>query len=267
MRALRRRLVPVLLVVGLLMPAAVPVAASTPDELAAAAEATLAALNAERTKRGLVALRADSRLMAMAQERSDYQASTGQMSHKHIDGTNVFDLIASRGITWYGAGEIVAWNTWPGFGDSGAVAIKGWLGSSTHRSILLSSGYNYIGLAVATDEAGGRYWTGIFLKGPDRTKPWAKYESASKRVVDSTRYRVTLRWSGADRKLQVLTAGIRYYEVQRRRAGGTWRSYGTTSNKYMTVTWKRGTSYEIRIRARDRAGNWSPWHTVPAIRT
>lgn len=260
---LRRLLLPALLAVALVLPAAVPAAATEgPSDLGPAETATLKALNAERTKRGLVALRVDTRLMAIAGERSAHQAATQKMSHTHAGGKSVFDLISAAGITWYGAGEIIAWNTWPDPVDSGAAAISGWLGSSSHRAIMLSTSYNYIGLRVALDADGAKYWTGIVMKGPDRTQPWAKNGTQSRQTVDATRVRMTMRWSGNDTRLQVLTSGLRYFEAQRRSAGGTWRSYGTTTNTYVRAVWTRGRTYEFRVRARDRAGNWGSWHTV-----
>ena len=138
-------------------------------------------MNYERTKRGLVALRLDTRLAAIARDRSEYQARTGDADHTQ-GSRNVFDFIQSAGIKWYAAGEIIAQNRYyPSVEDSAAAAIKGWLGSSTHRSIMLSKGYNYVGFGYAMNpDNQRRYWTGVFLKGPDRTAPVAQFEGVSK---------------------------------------------------------------------------------------
>ena len=29
-----------------------------------------------------------------------------------------------------------------------------------------------------------------------------------------------------------------------------------------TITWTRGKTYEVRVRARDKAGNWGGWRTL-----
>ncbi len=174
-----RRLVPLLIGLALILPAVVPApaAASSSD-----AEAMiLKKMNYERTKRGLVALRLDTRLAAIARDRSEYQARTGDADHTQ-GSRNVFDFIQSAGIKWYAAGEIIAQNRYyPSVEDSAAAAIKGWLGSSTHRSIMLSKGYNYVGFGYAMNpDNQRRYWTGVFLKGPDRTAPVAQIEGVSK---------------------------------------------------------------------------------------
>jgi hypothetical protein len=220
-------------------------------------------MNYERTKRGLVALRLDTRLAAIARDRSEYQARTGDADHTQ-GSKNVFDFINAAGIKWYAAGEIIAQNRYyPSVEDSAATAIKGWLGSSTHRSILLSKGYNYVGFGYAMNpDNQRRYWTGVFMKGPDRTAPVAQIEGVSKRASSGGYVAVKVRWSGADRRLQVLTSGLRYFQVQRRRVGGTWRSWPTTTNTEKTIHWYPGTDREIRVRSRDRAGNWSKWDTV-----
>ena len=102
----------------------------------------------------------------------------------------------------------------------------------------------------------------MFIKGPDRTGAWSKLYSPIKQVYSSTRTRVTFRWAGGDTKLQVLTSGLRYYEIQRRVAGGVWASYGATKATSLTTSWARGNTYEFRVRALDWAGNWSGWKTV-----
>jgi len=252
-----RRLLPLLIGLAIILPAVVPApaAASSSD-----AEAMiLKKMNYERTKRGLVALRLDTRLAAIARDRSEYQARTGDADHTQ-GSKNVFDFIQSAGIKWFGAGEIIAQNRYyPSVQDSAAAAIKGWLGSSTHRSIMLSKGYNYVGFGYAMNpDNQRRYWTGVFLKGPDRTAPVAQFEGVSK--SSSGGYvAIKFRWSGADRRLQVLTSGLRYYHVQRRAAGGTWKSWSYTTATSRTVRYYPGKDREFRVRSRDKAGNWSNW--------
>src|SRR4029079_15186667 len=174
-----RRLVPLLIGLALILPAVVPApaAASSSD-----AEAMiLKKMNYERTKGGRVSLRLDTRLAAIARDRSEYQARTGDADHTQ-GSRNVFDFIQSAGIKWYAAGEIIAQNRYyPSVADSAAAAIKGWLGSSTHRSIMLSKGYNYVAFGYAMNpDNQRRYWTGVFLKGPDRTAPVAQFVGVSK---------------------------------------------------------------------------------------
>jgi hypothetical protein len=224
---------------------------------------TLDLINAQRTARGLVAVRLDSRLAAIARGRAAYMARTGDFDHVQSGGVTVFDLIAARRIAWYGAGEIIAWNTAAEAGDSASMAVRQWMSSPTHKAIIISKAYNYAAFGMAVSATTGRrYYAGVFLKGPDRTGAWAKVTSVTTAPVDALRARVQLRWAGSDTRLQVLTAGFRYFEIQRRSPGGAWRSYGTTTSTSATRTWTQGMTYEFRVRARDRAGNWGPWRTI-----
>jgi uncharacterized protein YkwD len=248
------------LAIGLL-PVATAAASGIPESTIAAAERSMLDLtNSRRSQAGLVALRADTRLYELARERAAYMAETERFSHTQSDGTDVFDLITDRGITWYGAGEIIAWNTAADLDYSASFAVSGWMGSPPHKSILLSSGYNYVGFGLAiSPSTGKRYWAGVYMKGPDRTGAYAKLGTVSSTVVDARSAKVKATWSGKDVRLQVLTSGFRYYQVQMRLAGGNWNNYGTTTATSFTRTWTRGRTYDIRVRSRDKAGNWGGW--------
>ncbi len=164
-------------------------------------------------------------------------------------------------ITWFSAGEIIAWNNYPTEYTTGE-AISAWMASPSHHDIMVSTGYNYVGFGAAVSATGKRYYAGLFVREPDQTGAWAKFGTISKRSVDHLHERVTIRWSGGDRRLQVLTAGLRYYQVQRRRVGGTWHSWRVTTSTSRTITWLKTYDREVRVRARDKAGNWGPWQTV-----
>ena len=251
------------LAVGLVPVAAASASAPSASAIAAAEKDAFNLTNARRTNAGLVTLKADPRLSALARERAAYMAKTERFSHTQADGTNVFDLMSARGITWYGAGEIIAWNTAAALDYSASFAVKAWMDSPGHRSIIMSKGYNYVGFGLAISPTSGkRYWAGVYLKGPDRTGAWAKVSTVSKSVVSATSSKVTVKWTGADKKLQVLTSGLRYYQVQKRSDGGAWTNYGTMTATTFSKTWSRGHVYDVRIRARDKAGNWGAWETV-----
>jgi uncharacterized protein YkwD len=217
--------------------------------------------NEKRRAVGLVALRIDPDLMAIARVRAEVMAANDVMSHAEPDGRKVFDRLNDAGITWYGAGEIIAWNNYPAQYSS-AVAFQGWLDSPPHHAIIVSDGYNYVGYGAAISATGKRYYAGVFVKEPDETGAIARFGTISKRSVDRSHTRVTIRWSGGDPRLQVMTAGLRYYQVQRRRVGGAWHSWGVTTATSKTVTWLKAYDRQVRVRARDRAGNWGPWKVV-----
>jgi uncharacterized protein YkwD len=268
MRSPARRFLPFVLSATLLAVLS-PVATSAADTSLTSAVMldtelqTLDLINAQRTVRGLIAVRRDTRIADIARSRAAYMARTGDFDHVQSGGVTVFDLIAARRITWYGAGEIIAWNTAAAPGDSAAMAVRQWMSSPTHKAIIISKAYNYAAFGMAVSATTGRrYFAGVFLKGPDRTGAWARVTSVTTAPVDAVRARVQLNWAGSDTRLQVLTAGFRYFEIQRRSPGGSWVSYGTTTSTSATRLWTQGLTYEFRVRARDRAGNWGAWRTT-----
>ena len=261
-----RRLVPLLLAGLLLVPLAGPVAAVVvePTDAAAMTQAGLDLVdltNRQRTPLGLIGLRLDPRLMAIARDRAEVMAINDVMSHTEPDGRNVFDRLNGAGVTWYGAGEIIAWNDYPAESATTAV-IQAWMASPGHHAIMVSADYNYVGFGAAMSTTGRRYYAGVFVKAPDHTGPWSRFRAISTQRVDAYHKRVTIRWTGGDTRLQVLTAGLRYFQVQRRYAGGGWYSWATTTATSRVVTWTRGRTYEVRVRARDRAGNWGSWRAI-----
>jgi uncharacterized protein YkwD len=263
MPASPRRFLPLLFAAALLLPAAAPVAAGEDTAVATAEAAALAYANKERTARGLVPLRLDSRLQEIAHGRAVTMASEDELSHDQADGNNVFDLLSEAAITRYRAGEIIAWNTSSDYVASAKGAIGQWINSSGHRAILLGRDYNYVAFGFAVSpNSGRRYWAGVFIKGPDRSGAWSKLYAPLKESYSSTRTKVKFRWTGDDTRLQVLTSGLRYYQIQRRLAGGDWVSYGATKATSLTTSWARGYTYEFRVRAVDWAGNWGGWKTV-----
>jgi uncharacterized protein YkwD len=228
------------------------------------ARADLASLvNSQRAAQGLVALQLDPRAMAIAQSRAETLAATDLLSHTGPDGRTVFDAIRASGINWYGAGEVLVWNNYPTEADSTAQAVTAWLGSPVHRSIILSTGYNYVGFGAAVSPASGnRYYAGVLLKASDETGAWTKTGASSVQVLDGNEARVTVTWTGADTRLQVLTAGLRDFEVQHRVVGGAWQSFGVTTRTSLVVAVARGKVHEFRVRARDKAGNRGAWSSV-----
>ena len=245
-----------------------PAVAASPGsfDLATLAQARtdLATLvNDERDGQGLVALRLDPEAMAIAEQRAETMAAMDVLSHTGPDGRTVFDAITAAGIPWFAAGEVLVWNNYPAEPESTGQAVSAWLDSPSHRSIILSSDYNYAGFGAAvSSKTGNRYYSGILLKRPDKTGGWTKAGPASLEVLDATSVRVTIRWTGSDTRLQVLTAGLRDFEVQRRVGAGSWRSLGLTTHTSLSVIVTRGRAHEFRVRLRDKAGNRGAWSSV-----
>jgi hypothetical protein len=220
------------------------------------------ALNVDRTTRGLVPVRIDSRLMAIARARSADMVAKNYFSHTQPDGRNVFDILTAQKITWYNAGEIIAWNNYPTLETSVPAANNQWLNSPSHKAIVVSTSFNYVGVGLALDAStGNKMWTAVYMKGPDRTG--AKATTAKPTVAAGTTAgtrRVTVAWTGADVPLQVLTSGFHSYQVQRRADGGAWTTvWSSTTLKSMTLNLAASHTYEFRVAARDKAGNWGAW--------
>ena len=257
-----------LLAAGLLGVFAAPSTVAAADLTVAQAErAMVDQLNADRKAVGLVPLQIDTRLMAIARARSVDMATKNYFSHTPPDGRNVFALIDAAKIAWYSAGEIIAWNTYPTLETSIQAANNGWLNSPGHKKLIVSSSFNYLGVGLAVDASSGKkYWTTVFIKGPDRTGARAKAATPSVTAGStSATKKVTVTWSGADVPLQVLTSGFHSYAVQRRVDGGAWATVWTsTTAKSLTLQLASNHTYEFRVAARDKAGNWGSWSTVKA---
>jgi uncharacterized protein YkwD len=253
--------------------AAQPTAAQPAAAVASAADLSLAAaesslvlmINADRAAAGLRPLRVDARLSAIASERSASMAAAGRLSHVQSDGRTMVDLIKANDITWYAAGETIGWNNYPSLRDSTSVVNRGWMNSVEHAAIIRSTAYNYLGVGLSLTARGTRYWTAIFLRGPDRTAPWAKMlaPTAGSNATLASRRRVILvtwSWTGDDRPLAALSSGLRSFEVQRRIDGGPWVSVWTsTTSRVWSSSVSVGHRVQIRVRARDRVGNVGAW--------
>jgi hypothetical protein len=198
-------------------------------------------------------------------------AASGQLSHVQADGRTAVDLVRAAGIAWYAVGETIGWNNYPGLASSLNVVNTGWLSSPEHAAIIRSTDYNYLGVGLAVTARGDRYWTVIFLRGPDRTPPWAKMLApapgsyailASRRTVRL----VTWTWTGNDSPLATLMSGLRSFEVQRRVDGGAWASVWTsTTRRSWSTSVGLGHRVQVRVRGCDRAGNVGPWSSAVGL--
>lgn len=120
------------------------------------------AINAERASAGLSALALDPALQGLARERSQDMASRGYFSHTTPEGRSVFDLMTERGISFGWAGENLARNNYPD-AESAQVAIRDLMASSAHRANILHLNYTTIGVGLASDSSGMKYFTMIFV--------------------------------------------------------------------------------------------------------
>ena len=120
------------------------------------------AINSERTQRGLPALAAHGCVVYVAQLRSDDMASRGYFSHTSPEGETAFTLLDRYGVPHGWAGENLARNNYPD-DESVGVAIGALMASDGHRANILSGNYAHLGVAVAFDGAGMKYYTMVFI--------------------------------------------------------------------------------------------------------
>jgi uncharacterized protein YkwD len=250
-----------LIAVGIVGPATASAVDVASSATISANESTMVTLlNKDRAAHGLVAVRSDSRLMAIARARSTDMASKGYFSHTQPDGRNIFDILSGDGIAWYAAGENIAWNTYS-MSSTTSAANNQWMNSPGHRAIILSSNYNYVGVGLTQASNGRYYWTAVFMKGPDRTGARASIGSARVTTGPTTATRrARISWTGADIRLQVLTAGFHYFTVERSVDGGAFtRIWSATTLSAGTFTVALGHRTEFRISAVDKKGNRGTW--------
>ena len=225
-------------------------AASTADTME---ELLLALINDARADLHLKPLRLHSGLVDFAGDRAASQASSGLMKHLSCLPCS----LNSRGIQWYGAGEVLAYTTYPRGAQAAESIFNGWKGSHDHWVLLTSSKYNYIGLGVAYRSSEHKtFAAGLLSESSDRTKPSAKVSGWSRSGTT-----VAWSWTGADAALQTHTAGLKSYDVQYRVGSGSWSTLrsGTTTKSVSLSGRAHGHWYGLRVRARDKAGNVSSY--------
>ena len=120
------------------------------------------AINAERAQYGMGSLGADGCATYVAQLRSDDMASRDYFSHSSPEGATAFSLLDAYGVPHGWAGENLARNNYPDT-ETVAVAIRDLMASEGHRANILSGNYSALGVAVAFDGAGMKYFTMVFI--------------------------------------------------------------------------------------------------------
>jgi hypothetical protein len=147
-----------------LMLFSLPVAAQDADPVVA----WQIAVNQARLGEGLAPYGFSSPLTAAAQRHADDVATNGFADpgdvHLGSDGTHEQQRAAEAGYaawTWNSGELVVDENMWSGHGTV-EDAMAFFLGSTVHRSNILSSMYREIGIGVATDTAGRSYYVLVF---------------------------------------------------------------------------------------------------------
>jgi uncharacterized protein YkwD len=114
--------------------------------LAKASAGVLCLVNAERTARGIPAVRASSKLAVAARGHSDDMVASKALTHSGSDGTDVYQRATSAGYRWRALAEAIAWGA-----ARRAMPVRlvaQFMRSSEHRSILLDPVYRDLGVGL-----------------------------------------------------------------------------------------------------------------------
>jgi uncharacterized protein YkwD len=214
-------------------------------------------INQARVAEGKAALGWDSRLADVAQWRSDYQVEHG---FGHMSSWDpILQRMTAAGINYDAYGEVLVLGTPRTPMASAEEAVAAWRASTVHWDWLSSSQFNYLALGVATDANGWYYWTGLLMHVPETAPPapnpvTAQITGSQLGVKVDGKRLVTVSWSGEN---------ATRFKLQKRVGSGAWRSvtdWTRMTTKSMNL--RAGRTYSFRVRARDVAGNRSPWSEV-----
>jgi uncharacterized YkwD family protein len=111
--------------------------------------------NAQRSKNGLPALKADTQLNGVAQKKSLDMQQKNYFSHTSPTYGSPFDMMRDFGVTYKSAGENIAQGQ-----RTPQEVVTAWMNSEGHRKNILSSNFTHIGVGY---EGTGKHWTQMFI--------------------------------------------------------------------------------------------------------
>ncbi len=152
------------------------------NSYSSASERELQALtNQARASAGRRSLVWDSALASIARWRSKDMIQRGYFSHDIPGGGKVFDVMTARGYCYRIAGENIGWNNYPD--DVATAQIQAmFMASSGHRSNILGTAWDHIGIGAYKAADGRKMWTVLFADrcGGTASKPKPKPKPAAK---------------------------------------------------------------------------------------
>jgi len=244
-----------------ILPAATLGATEPPREVKQAEWKVLGLMNHYRASRGLAPLRMAQQVRRVARDRSRDMRNKNYFAHGSPSGQSAGTMMHSRGIRHWGWGENIGRISFLGWDKTTRGMFEGWQGSSGHNRLLLTRDYNYVGVGIAKG-GNAAYYTIVFVRQPDHTAPKSGMVASSTGLSvasgSGSTKAVTIRWWGADRKLQKYTSGMKGFTVQKRTSSG-WRTLKrNTKQRVMTLNLREGT-HKFRVRAVDKRGNKGSW--------
>ena len=105
----------------------------------------------------------DLRLRTAARYKSVDMAYHGYFAHAYPDGRRTWDFYPRAGIGYSRAAEILAWNTYPD-NDAAKGAFSQFMGSTSHRGVILSCTYTRFGAGAFKAANGKRYFSVEFVR-------------------------------------------------------------------------------------------------------
>ena len=113
-------------------------------------------VNEQRSAAGCGDVTVDDRLAAAAEGHSRDMADNGYFDHTSLDGRDFGRRAAEHGYDW-AIGENIAAGQ-----RTVQEVMDAWMNSDGHRANILNCDARAIGLGIADDGAGTRYWTQLF---------------------------------------------------------------------------------------------------------
>ena len=140
-----------------------PASASCPTaSMSGPALALFDSINRERLQRGLAALAADACLTGIARHRSEDMAARHYFAHSSPEGETSQGLLRGYAVPFDWFAENLAMNDYPA-GQSVQIVIRDLMASAPHRANVLGPNYSRLGVGEATDGAGMKYYTMLFI--------------------------------------------------------------------------------------------------------
>ena len=136
-------------------PAAPAAPAPATGDVAQFVQQVIDLTNAQRSKNGLPALKADSQLNGVAQKKSVDMAQNNYFSHTSPTYGSPFDMMRDFGVTYKSAGENIAQGQ-----RTPQEVVTAWMNSEGHRKNILSANFTHIGVGY---EKSGNHWTQMFI--------------------------------------------------------------------------------------------------------
>lgn len=127
-------------------------------------EALFESVNAVRRQEGLIPLRRDASVDAVARAHSRDMAARGYFAHETPEGLSPPDRLARGGVSGISlAGENVGLTD---RGDPNTEIVQGWLASPVHRQNLLAPMFNVTGIGIARAADGRLLYTQLYVTVP-----------------------------------------------------------------------------------------------------